>query len=317
MNKEDYILLVYQNLNGEITPDNFVELNKITAENPELAELRFDLEEAWDLSGETPQIVTPSDTSNLFKKITQAKKQASLEKARTISLKRIISGIAALFLITVGAYWFLKDQTTIYEKAGVYTLADQSVVYLREGSTLTIHSFTNKQRRVQLKGEAFFEISKDRDRTFIVESSHTQIKVLGTSFLVKEEINNTYVDLIEGKINVQDTRSLQSKEMQGGSKVLLNGQGEITVINKLNNLSAWKDGIYQYEDITLKEGISELAIIFNTIIEIENQSLEDCTFSAILRGESIKDLLNRIASRFDLVITQENNKWILSGGKCN
>jgi|GEM_PF-2391314 len=318
MDTEEYVALVYKNLKGIATPSEFQQLNQLSARDSQLAQLRVDIENAWDLSGEIPKVVSKDDTTKLINKITHPGKKNinKSSKGKVVTFKRLITSMAAAFVLLFGSYFLFRDSAQLYNEPGEYILADNSTVTLRNGGTLKVLPFDDSQRRVELKGEAYFEIAKDIDKPFVVVSQHAKISVLGTSFLVKENKEETFIDLIEGKISVLDSRTLDTKTLTAGMKVRLDNQGKIVPITTFNNLASWKSGIIEYEDDKLSNVLKEIALIYNSSIELEDQSLEDCVFSAILSDDNIKDILDRIANRFDMDVSQVNTKWILSGGQC-
>ncbi len=328
MTEEDYILLVYKNLKEEISAEDFDLLNKTTASDSQLANTRFEIEDAWDVSGHDVNLVSEADTNVLFDKVVNKEgvlkpirsdehKSSKDTPTKIFSLNRIISSIAAVMVLALGAVFLFQNDTTTYEKAGVYTLADNSTVTLREGSMLKIQKFDDSQRNVTLQGEAYFEISKDADRPFNVDGKHVKIQVLGTSFLVKESGDDTYIDLTEGKIRTTDIRTQKAEILTAGMKAHHKSNGEIDIISNFNNLASWREGLYQYKDTKLGSVIEELSVIFDKKIVIINKDLLDCSFSGNLVGKSLDDVLGPIAEKYKIDILQQESQWILSNGVCN
>src|SRR5690606_4247104 len=87
-----------------------------------------------------------------------------------------------------------------------YQLPDQSVVWLHPGATLGYEasSFSTVSRKVQLHGEAFFDVAKKTNNPFIVEVDKMRVKVLGTSFLIRPADNQTdyVVAVVSGKVEI-------------------------------------------------------------------------------------------------------------------
>jgi len=309
MGTEAYIEQVYRNLKGELSPIEFQAFNKMTAENAELASLRIEIEDAWDVSGSEETIVKPKETEKLFENITK-KKSASV-----FSLRNLITGIAAMFVLALGSVWLMRDQIEIYTKEGLYTLNDNTTVELREGSRLEVSPFSNKERKVSLEGEAFFKVERDEKRPFTVNASNTEILVLGTSFLVKENKESVFVDLKEGKVRFSDLKTSESIELTKGMKAEYNISNGLKVV-EYQNLSAWMDGTYQYIDQDLSQIVNELSLIFNANIKVENQELLNCRLSAIFNAENLEDILNQLAGQLEMNAKKNGQDWILSGGKC-
>ncbi|WP_339710624.1 FecR family protein [uncultured Kriegella sp.] len=91
-------------------------------------------------------------------------------------------------------------------------LSDGSLVWLNAGSKLRFpQSFenTDKKRTVYLEGEAFFDVAKNKDKPFIVNTQEIDVKVLGTKFNITSYENDDYIatTLVEGAVNVYETRT--------------------------------------------------------------------------------------------------------------
>lgn len=326
MNTEEYISLVYRNLKGELSASEFDHFNRLTATDNSLAEMRLDIEDTWDVTGTEEVIVSEIDTNDLFEQIKNSKKSNDKTSSiagkpnsgpKVIKFKNWVSSIAAILLLAVASVWLMRGDMKVYDKAGVYTLADNTIVTLRKGSTLKVRKFDESQRKVNLQGEAFFQVAKDEKLPFVVISKHIKIKVLGTSFLVKELGDETYIDLVEGKISTLNTLTLDEKIMTAGMKVKHTKDGQILPLNNFDNLSAWKDGIFQFESSTLGAVLEELSIIYNAKIDTRDQLILDCNFSGTLAGESLEELLSRIAKMYQIEVKQDGSNWMLNGGQCN
>ncbi|MCY6357952.1 FecR family protein [Bacteroides thetaiotaomicron] len=159
---------------------------------------------------------------------------------RTFTMKAM--RIAAIFVLAFGLSYILiqtlqkenVEMQTVYVPAGQrtqVTLADGTMVWVNGKSTLTFPSqFASRTRKVELDGEAYFEVQKDPEKQFIVSTAHqSAIKVLGTKFNVKayrdsEEITTT---LIEGKVHFEFNNTAQKPQyitMAPGQKLIYYSQ---------------------------------------------------------------------------------------------
>jgi len=318
MSTEEYISLVYKNLKGEISDSEFRQLNINTAKSAELAKIRLELEDAWDISGDVKTIVTSSDTDRLLSSVKESTRvKAKDNPARVFTFKRFISSIAALAILTLGVLFLIKDKATIYDSPGLYTLADNTKVNLRPNSKITVVSFTEEVREVILRGEAFFDVSRDINRPFTVSAEHVKVEVLGTSFLVKELEDETYVNLLEGKVKTTDRRTNEYFMLSPGQSVRHNTVGNIEEISNYQNLSSWKDQFYQFQNTTLSNVIEELSLIHDASIQIPNQQVSDCKFSGSLAGENLEKLLTILTNKYEATLKKNGDEWIIDGGQCN
>jgi len=169
-------------------------------------------------------------------------------------------------------------------------LSDGTLVQLNAGSRLTFPAnFTGKTREVFLKGEGFFEVSKNVEMPFIVKTDQIDIKVLGTTFNISAYENEQYVTtvLLEGKVNVVQKDKLFANEKH----ILSPGQGCFySVANKhsvvkevnVNDYILWKSGLYKFSDMPLRDVVSRVCRYYNLNIQIGNEHLSNVLVSGKL-----------------------------------
>jgi ferric-dicitrate binding protein FerR (iron transport regulator) len=128
-------------------------------------------------------------------------------------------------------------------------LADKSKVWLNAASSIKFPaSFTGNERRVEITGEAYFEVAKDAEKRFIVSAKGITTEVFGTHFNINTYNNEfaTRVTLLEGNIQVN------KNNVQPGQQAVVNDNGhlEITSNIDLEQVVAWKNGEFQFGDKT-------------------------------------------------------------------
>lgn len=141
-------------------------------------------------------------------------------------------------------------------------LVDSTMVELNSNTRISFaNALSTKQRKVDLKGEAFFDVTHNPDRPFVVQSSDLKIEVLGTEFNVSNYENNLYTSatLIEGSISVSNQQG-ESRVIKPGSQAILrHNQGRIEVrkVNVQNEVS-WTTSRMIFEDETLQNIVQRL-----------------------------------------------------------
>ena len=209
-----------------------------------------------------------------------------------------------------------------------FVLPDGTKVWLNAASSIKYPTaFTGKNRQVEVKGEAYFEVARNKMKPFIVNvNQEAQIKVLGTSFNIKAYENETAVQatLIEGMVSVEnlsgDVQRSVNKEvvLQPGEQAIVASARSRAIDKKLPAISitrqlhidkiiAWKKGIFNFEGSTLVEVMKELERWYD--IEV----VYDGTPPAIrFVGKLQKDLkLNDLLD----ILTKSNVQFELSGRK--
>lgn len=195
-----------------------------------------------------------------------------------------------------------KINTLIVPKGGEWhlVLEDGTKVWINADSKLTYPSkFNKKERIVQLEGEAYFEVVHDKEWPFMVKTTITETKVLGTSFNIKAYKNEDKVEttLIEGKVALNQSVGNSSILMDPGHQAIVPVKGGEVVYKKVDTaiFTSWKDKQFEFEEETLESILKSLERWYNVTIEFSDDDIKQLRFSARLqRYDSIQGLLNRI-----------------------
>ncbi|MBO9728263.1 MAG: FecR domain-containing protein [Chitinophaga sp.] len=141
------------------------------------------------------------------------------------------------------------------------TLADGTTVWMNAASRLIFPtSFNGKDRTVKLIGEAYFEIAPNEHQPFILNVNNMQVRVLGTRFNVKAYDDEPMVKttLLQGMVKV----AAKDKEvlLKPGQQAKLNNNGEMNVVAvNVDDVMAWKNGTFSFNDVTIEEVMLQIA----------------------------------------------------------
>lgn len=178
--------------------------------------------------------------------------------------------------------------TITIPRGGEYklTLSDQTVVWLNSESQLTYPvAFKGDTRELQLIGEAFFEVSKDSLRPFIVHTASFDIRVTGTEFNVRsypdEESSAT---LAEGSIQLEKNKEVY--RLNPGQQAYL--QGEEVKVKEVNleEAIAWRHDAFAFKETPLEEIMNELSRWYDVEIFYLNPEVKKLHFTAWFRRNS-------------------------------
>lgn len=141
-------------------------------------------------------------------------------------------------------------------------LPDGTRVWLNALSSLKFPtSFTSGSRKVQLKGEAYFEVAKDKSKPFIVDVNDMQVTVLGTHFNINSYTPQSaiYTTVLEGAVAV--SKSNLKKTVLPGQQLQYSGANMMQLENNvdLDQIMAWKDGYFTKKSISLNALMAEVA----------------------------------------------------------
>lgn len=185
-------------------------------------------------------------------------------------------------------------------------LADGTAVHLNAGSELRYPvAFAAAERKVHLKGEAWFEVAKDAERPFYVETDEVSIRVYGTAFNVNTHgLRATETVLVEGEIGISGKGSAGERRMRPGQLAACDHHsGEITFREvDVRKYTAWKDGEFCFNDDTLEEILEELGRWYDVRIVYRSAGKKHIQFSGYLkRYENIRKILGAISESTGIV----------------
>ena len=173
-------------------------------------------------------------------------------------------------------------------------LADGTKVWLNAASSLRYPtSFTGKDRTVELTGEAYFEVAKNKNQPFNVKSATQTVQVLGTHFNV-----NAYTDekavkttLLEGSVKVQSaTRNVM---ISPGQQAALANNG-LFAINKdldTDEIVAWKNGVFQFNEADIQTIMRQIARWYNIDVEFKGTIPANTYHGKISRNSNVSQVL--------------------------
>ncbi len=246
-------------------------------------------------------------------------------------LKYWIRGVAAVLILAFGVTYYInyngKDQVAdsgqseLVEKTAAIgskvtiTLSDGSTVKLNSGSKLSYHSpFGLENREVELDGEAFFEVTKDPDKPFIVRSNSLKTEVLGTSFNVRayQDDGDLDVVLVTGLVKVDffDEETRVEKILNPNEMISYSKATKEVKIGRVEPEAfiCWKDQILNFSDESLPEVIHKLERWYGVKIMVKNPQNREWEYTGRFNKKSLEHVLLRMsfAEKFTYSINKDN-----------
>jgi ferric-dicitrate binding protein FerR (iron transport regulator) len=211
----------------------------------------------------------------------------------------------------------IRQHTLETPKGGEFmlVLADGTKVWINAASKLKYpSSFSETERVVTLKGEAYFEVAHDSKRPFIVHSGNQSIEVLGTSFNLTHYPNEAITStLVKGKIQIE-TEAGSTAILSPGEQSIYNKNLESLETKKVNtkNFTAWRYGLFYFNDEPLEEMMKVLSRWYDFEVIYENEEVKDLRFTGTLkRYESFKEVTSIIQMTGDVKFKSKGNKVII------
>ena len=251
-----------------------------------------------------------SNVDALWKRMEKRMKKAEprVVKLPLRSFRMCTAVVAALFILL---FSFAGYMTTEWYKASntvlVYSslngksrvcLPDSTLVWLNTGSTLDYFvSRWSKERNVRLKGEAYFDVSEDPERLFVVEGGGVVVKVHGTVFNMKAREKQEYVDvsLLSGLVVVEN--SGVSRNLNPGETAICK-RNSPSIEKKTTDASIaclWTKGALRFEKKTIYELVGYLSEWYGMEIRLDPLLPTDQAYTFSITHEPLEEVLSLIA----------------------
>lgn len=247
---------------------------------------------------------------------------AFIRLAASIALVLGLSWMFFQYQTDLKGLWISATYQTVATAGGQHAtvrLDDGTIVKLNESSKLSYpkHFATGTQREVLLEGEAFFEVSKNPKRPFVVSVQEARIKVLGTAFNVKESWHDStlYVAVKEGKVSLAyQNKQEQAQILKVNDLGRLNKKGiEKNRLNDIANYLSWYSRRLVFEETMLPAVIQQLENIYEVKIKLQSPQLQDMVLTMDVPRHSIEKVLKDIANSLNLKVSQKGNQYVLEG----
>lgn len=337
MDRDRFNELIVKKISGTINLLEQKELSEIIQQNPEFYDTLEDTQSIFEKNLYSTKPIAKI-TTNVLKKIRLVEqKPVSYLNVRNIS-------IAATFLVFISLSYFLFFQSAIsFSKPNIVstkkgsrtsiTLPDGTQVWLNADSKISYsQNFGKKNRTVSLIGEAYFDVVKDINYTFIIKTPQVDIEVLGTVFNIRaypEELN-TETTLFEGSIQAYIKEKRQSITLRPNEKLLVRNTDNnaeksverkstkaspimlvVEIANKTADSLAYESEWTRNSLAFHREKFKDIAILisrwYGVEVLIENENLRDKEFSGLFRNKTLEEVLEslRIAGNFNYIIKND------------
>ncbi len=347
MSNDLFYELAAKKLSNEITQAELREFNQLIKQDRN-AELFRWLTEKWEEGGSPgPHFNVDSGKELAERKIQQYDARFTFghrpqRQPRYLKLSAYVKVAASVLLFLATAYllntfigvhekepvaaviW--KETTTKSGQQSSITLSDGTKVILNAESTLKRPVFFGEDtREVTLSGEAYFEVTKDVKRPFIVHTNDLTTKVLGTAFNIKAypEERKAIVSLVEGSVEVR----MREDEMGDKESFMLAPDQQIVLdkSTKISNIvsfdptavAGWKDNQFVFDNIPLKDVITIIERRYGVDIDVDNENILACMIKSRFNNETLEAILEVISFGTNASYRKKENGTILfTGGGC-
>jgi transmembrane sensor len=256
--------------------------------SPNVSAFQTDKEVAW--SKISKKIITSRRSSNFV---------IQFSRIAAAAVLFFLAGIAVQFFtsskISPG---FLNQYSTVIVPEGqksMVVLPDGSKVWLNSGTTLKYKSdFNTTVREVEIDGEAYFDVKKDKTRMFKVNTGEVNVEVYGTAFNVKnyKEEKKLEVTVENGNVGVIRAGSKLADLIKGKQATIHSDNKEVVVSSaSVDVVTAWKNNQLIFDGTPFEDGIRYLERWYGVKIQIEEKIKKQHNYTFKVKTESLRELL--------------------------
>ncbi len=310
--------LIEQFLLGQLTVEEEKELLNWIDNNPESI---ITLKKEQNRLRSMTSLYTSKTTDKQWNRLlAQIDTKMPIRRKKTKKLRLFIGAttiaaslVAGLFLYST----FSEDQqnvkntiltynsvsTSLGEKTSLI-LPDGTKVNLNAGSNLRYpSSFTATERKVELSGEAFFDVVRDENCPFIVKTQALSVRVLGTKFNLEAfpEASAINTTLVSGKVILEkelNHKMVSLAEMKPNERVIYQKNDHkisLSTEKYIDQYIAWKDGKLVFLNDPIEEVAKKLGLWYNVSVVIQSEELKKLHFTGTFTNETIEKVLTLLS----------------------
>lgn len=311
--------LIYKYKNDLLTEQELQELRRMvnTSSDKQLEDV---LKNSW--LEDTPN-VTAQDVDVRMKQTKSAIDSIVKSKRPAFSVRMRFFQMAAAILLPIfilSSLWlFWKNaqletgeilvSTGLNERAEI-TLPDGSRVALNANSKIyySPKNYNRGKRKIRFEGEGYFQVHKNQDSPFIINTTDVQVTVLGTTFnlSVYPTDETAELSLEEGCVSLLSLKKQENVVLHPNEKAVVNREtGEIVVSRPkyIQNSAAWRNGELIFRNSALQDVIRQIEKAYNVKFQIESPSCMDMHFTGTLPLTSLNELLEILELSLDVKLT--------------
>ncbi|WP_420580024.1 FecR family protein [Reichenbachiella sp.] len=323
MNDQKFFDRCAQKLSGALSPEQESKFSIDLEKDPERKEAYHAFEKQWETSGKL-KLRYEANPQLAWEKFSELKFD---HKPITVRWIHFATRLAAMVLLTIGLGFLIREfgKTEPYHYATFegetkwVVLPDSSRIKLNESTLLTVASdFNAKERNVSLKGEAFFEISRDESKPFIIHAEGARTQVLGTSFNIRavEEEPKVEIYVISGKVSfaANEAELILTHGMAANFDKSLD---LLALETNQDNALAWHSNALVFKDSPLHQVFADLQDYFEVEIFIANDNIKNCRFTGEFKKPKLEEILKVIAITTGTTHTENKNGYTIQGEGCS
>ncbi len=318
--------LLVKYIAGEASPEEAMAAEEWIQATPENKQQFDELQKVWMETGPSKAIYQHADVNKEWEVVKQTITQSRVTQMKP---RRTTYLVAACMTLLAGALgWFLLKQasnnniemvTLQAQTVQQEQLPDQTSITL-DGNSKVVYKkdFGKAARELALNGEGFFKVTHDPKKPFIIDMEGLKLQVLGTSFRVNNDkaAQTVHVDVATGRVMLfTESDTLVLNAGQSGSYDRKTQRFTLLDTVDVNNYS-YATKQFSFSDTRLDKVATYLEKTYNVKLQFQNPAIKACRLSAQFDQQPIEDILDVIASTFNIHYSVKDHTIYIDGKGC-
>lgn len=326
----DYYNLSARYLSGEASDSEVSQLEQWVLASTENKSVFQNFKKAWILSGiqgDYQKIEVEKEWKTTAAKLFPQAKVVALPVKSKRKLSFFLGAAAAVALLIVASVWLFQYLNTP-NYVEVVTQNEIEEGQLPDGSQISLNQYSKVRfdtkaqdtlRKVELIGDAFFDVERDSLRPFLITTQNIEIEVLGTSFYVDSRVDQPSIQVIVASGAVA---------VKAGTQEIVLAANETGIYDKASgalskkqndntNYLAWKTGILDFEATNLETVIFDLNRRFHAQVTLANPALGTCEITATYENLSLEAIARVIERTLNIKADIDGKNIVFSGRACD
>jgi len=241
-------------------------------------------------------------------------------------MAKVAAGIAASLIIALSIGFFYQSDHAVPLQATTYQTdrAEHKIIQLEDGSKINLGaksiinvSYDDAERHITLvRGEAVFDVTKDKNRPFVVKTGKGTATAIGTKFNIHTNDHNVVVTVIEGLVEVNPdpgNMDVPRPRVSAGKAISYQSNGHISEITATNvdAATSWEKGLLVRVDTPLYSVIEDVNRYSSREIIIGDPDLNNIKFTGTILNDGIDNWLQGLSIAYPIIILDSGQDAIL------
>lgn len=311
--------LIALRLAGEASADEMQQLNEWLSADVQHQQYFDELSVIFQVSDNEPAEVDVNAAWTLVSGKMDTKRTEA--KVRSMYPKWLQVASAAVVLLIAGTWFYIAGLPDRY-------IASNSTVFtdtLPDGSSVTLNRYSqveyaesfNQERRVRVRGEAYFKVVHMDNKPFIIEAGRVLIKDIGTKFNVLASRDSEFVEVtVDEGVVMFYKKDSDGILLHAGESAKCDASGNISRIDKvIPNRTSYVTGKLEFNNSTLTEVGAALESVYGVHITV-GTAVKNCALTADFSNENLDTILSVISMTLSVTISHEGDRITINGTGC-